>query len=45
VARGLGWTSVMLYPLASALKVLNSHYVAVIARNAPAVSRKLGSQH
>jgi SAM-dependent methyltransferase len=44
LARRLGWTSVMLYPLASAFGLLNSHYIAVIARNAAAVSRRPSSR-
>jgi ubiquinone/menaquinone biosynthesis C-methylase UbiE len=44
LARRLGWTSVNLYPLASAFRLLNSHYVAVIAGNAPAVTRRLSSR-
>lgn len=43
LARRLGWTSVKLYPLASAFKLLNSHYIAVIAAKAPALSRELSS--
>jgi SAM-dependent methyltransferase len=44
LARRLGWTSVNLYPLASAFRLLNSHYVAVIAGNAPEVTRSLSSR-
>ena len=40
VARRLGWASVMLYPLASAFKLLNSHYIAVIS---PAYSSHKGA--
>ncbi len=44
LARRLGWISVNLYPLASAFRLLNSHYVAVIAGNASAATRRPSSR-